>query len=537
MAGKILIVTPHSSLGGLIRRSLEQGGQRPVSLAATSLEAVSLNLSTPHDLAILDGDLTPSGLGDLARQLRRQQPAIRILALPPSGSPNRPPFDPGTGSTHEPSFDELVRYVDRLFPAAEPEPLSPHLPSETVPPTPASQIVSQIASQMAPLLASTNAQAALFYIQGQVVSYPEQLPGEAFESITRVLSQYLTRNECGDLAHYLTWASNPAPFLLYAARLPAGNSQNERAAALLFASQTPLSRARAQVHAFTVSLEACQAGLEGIQQTPNETPMLEDQPLPDPGLEEASPTGIEAAYETTSAWVREVDGSPIGDTRLPDDGAPPDSSPTIPGLMASENISGEERSAQAALDSQPVDTVVAQDVRELTWSLPEPAPPSEEGLLPALVPPGFIIETQPRHTDPLEPVTTNVYNLAYTGLFIPRLPQHFLTRELADLVGSTFPHLCLAYGWRLEALSVRPEYIQWIVRAAPSIAPNTLLKVLRQRSSQVIFDTYPLLRQDNPSGDFWAPGYLILGGVHAPSTALVREFILQTRRRQGIQAD
>jgi len=521
MAGKILVVTPHSTLGELIRHRLEQGGQHQVSVAASSPEAVSLNRSTSHSLAILDGDLTQPALDGLARQLHRQHPAIRILALPPSGSPNRPPFASDTGSPLDASFDELVRHIERLLPAAQVEPPGTHSSPETV----SSPRGSQFASLMAPLLAEANAQAAFFCIRGLVAACPEQLPGGVHESITHVLQEYLAQKENGDLVRYLTWTPDPATFLLYATHLPVKNSSEAEAAALLFEGQTPLSRARARVHTFAHSL----AGLAEI----HETSLREDLRLPDPGLDEASPSGIAAAFETASAWVREVDGSPLGDVHAPDSMAPPKRSAANPGILASENTSGEGRPA-GILDSPTVDTLVTPGVPELAWSLPEAVLPSEEGLLPTLAPPMFILETQPQPADPLEPVTTNVYNLAYTGLFIPRLPRHFLTRELADLVGSTFPHICLAYGWRLEALSVRPEYIQWVVRASPSIAPNSLLRVLRQRSSQVIFDTYPLLRQDNPSGDFWAPGYLILSGVHTPSAGLVREYILQTRRRQGI---
>ena len=38
----------------------------------------------------------------------------------------------------------------------------------------------------------------------------------------------------------------------------------------------------------------------------------------------------------------------------------------------------------------------------------------------------------------------------------------------------------------------------------------------------------------NPSGDFWAPGYLIMGGSQPPPVQLIKEFIGQTRQRQGI---
>jgi REP element-mobilizing transposase RayT len=401
-------------------------------------------------------------------------------------------------------------------------------------------------------LASSGARAVFLYTQGQLLSFPVELPGEQTAAVAGCLQAYLSREGHADLVRYLAWTPDPTPDLLYAARFTQGQEEDGQGAALLFDGQVPLSRARSQVHAFVQDLES----LDGFPRPPSMAGLL----FPSPQPEEASPSGIGAAHDTISAWVREADGAPVASPPLPmdpveasEEGSPEDgavlSEPGLPAeqawippeMRASGSLTNRERSPQSdgaasLLEIPSAAAGVTQEISEIRLPVMEAFLASEDVGLPVPVPPVFAIETLPQTKDRLDPVTTNVYNLAYTGLFIPRLPHHFLTRDLADAAGRIFQHICLAYGWRLEALSVRPEYIQWIVRTSPSIAPNTLLKVLRQRSSQVIFETYPDLRQDNPSGDFWAPGYLILSGVHAPSTGLVREFILQTRHRQGIQA-
>ena len=45
---------------------------------------------------------------------------------------------------------------------------------------------------------------------------------------------------------------------------------------------------------------------------------------------------------------------------------------------------------------------------------------------------------------------------------------------------------------------------------------------------------FPRFKKENPSGDFWAPGYLIMGGSQPPPARLIKDFIAQTRQRQGI---
>jgi len=134
----------------------------------------------------------------------------------------------------------------------------------------------------------------------------------------------------------------------------------------------------------------------------------------------------------------------------------------------------------------------------------------------------------------LEPISAAYSRLSYTCLLVPRMPYHYLTSELADRLNQWLTHCCLAFGWRLEGLAIRPEYMQWIVQVSPAISPGNLVRIVRQRTSQYIFSYYPQIRYENPSGDFWAPGYLILSGSQLPSSQMLREFIVQTRRRQGI---
>lgn len=134
----------------------------------------------------------------------------------------------------------------------------------------------------------------------------------------------------------------------------------------------------------------------------------------------------------------------------------------------------------------------------------------------------------------LEPVSPAVYNLDYACLLVPRFPHHHMTGDLLDRMGEWVPHICVAYGWRLEYISVRPEYLQWIVNVPPATSPGNVMRILRQHTSERIFVEFPRFKKENPSGDFWAPGYLIMGGSQPPPAQLIKDYIAQTRQRQGI---
>jgi len=103
-----------------------------------------------------------------------------------------------------------------------------------------------------------------------------------------------------------------------------------------------------------------------------------------------------------------------------------------------------------------------------------------------------------------------------------------------ERLGEWIPQICIAYGWRLEYISVRPDYLQWIVSVPPATSPAYLMRMLRQHTSEKIFNEFARFKNDNPSGDFWAPGYLIMGGSQPAPAQLIRDFITQTRQRQGI---
>jgi REP element-mobilizing transposase RayT len=136
----------------------------------------------------------------------------------------------------------------------------------------------------------------------------------------------------------------------------------------------------------------------------------------------------------------------------------------------------------------------------------------------------------------LEPSSAGLYHLTYACLLLPRFSSHYLTGDLSESINEWLPNICVAFGWRLEFLAIRPEYLQWVANVQPNTSPGYLMRITRQQSSEKIFTEYPLYQKENPSNDFWAPGYLIMGGSQPHPPHLVRDYIRQTRLRQGQEA-
>jgi REP element-mobilizing transposase RayT/DNA-binding NarL/FixJ family response regulator len=130
------------------------------------------------------------------------------------------------------------------------------------------------------------------------------------------------------------------------------------------------------------------------------------------------------------------------------------------------------------------------------------------------------------------PVASGI-DLHYSYALIPRLPKHKLEGDLAEKLAEWLPELCLAFAWRLDRISIQPEFIQWTISMPPDASPESAAQTLDKHLSKNIFELFPQLARENPSGHFWAPGYLIVSASR-PTSEQISEFIQRIRARQGV---
>jgi hypothetical protein len=90
--------------------------------------------------------------------------------------------------------------------------------------------------------------------------------------------------------------------------------------------------------------------------------------------------------------------------------------------------------------------------------------------------------------------------------------------------------------WLLDGIAPPDYFHNSHTRVAPSVSPGNIMRVLRQQTSQRIFGFNSTYKEQNPSGDFWAPGYLVISGSQPPAGDLLRDFLQETRRRQGLSS-
>ncbi|MBI5943465.1 MAG: transposase [Chloroflexi bacterium] len=170
--------------------------------------------------------------------------------------------------------------------------------------------------------------------------------------------------------------------------------------------------------------------------------------------------------------------------------------------------------------------------RELQTVLPEAMPASAQ--------PVTLEETRPAsgmeeiEIVEVESFQQNLYELSYSCLLIPRFSDHYLTGDITSDLPDWVRQICISYGWRLDDIMVRPGHLHWVMTVPITVNPAQFMRLMRQLTSQKIFEYYPRYARKNVSSDFWAPAFLVAPGKQFQSMENINAFILQTRRQQGI---
>jgi REP element-mobilizing transposase RayT len=358
--------------------------------------------------------------------------------------------------------------------------------------------VTRAAQHLTRLSLETAALAALIIRDGKLWAYAGQLSQPAAQELAQTVAHYWERGNGSDLARFIHLDATEGDYMLYATAV-----SGDMALAMVFDVDLPFSKIRSQASQLARSLAS----------PPGSLP---PQPRENAPLQPAA----------SSADTEQPEGEGVLDLAL----LTPlfeDVPPASPGQLPSPTASDSPKLAP----SSPERSFAASDYPQAGQVVPA----GEHLISPQ---PGTVDVSQPAPVEAsmnsLEPVSPAVYNLNYACIMVPRMPQHSIEGDLAERLSGWTRQLCLAYGWRLERLVTSPNHVEWVMNVPPTASPSTIMRIFRQQTSARIFADFPALGRDNPSGDFWAPGYMIMSSGQLPSESLIKDFIQQTRRRQGV---
>jgi CheY-like chemotaxis protein len=396
---------------------------------------------------------------------------------------------------------------------------------------------ARVEQQLASLEKEHTAYAILLSIGNTPWTYSENITENQAYGIVRLLSEHDEGLQSkGALIRYIRLSGTGNDYLLYAT--PVVGDIN---LSMIFSMDTPFSVARRQTHKLSRLL---------VEQDPRKQPrvakkptieksipmdLVDDEPLPPsdwiPGSSPSTRPKERSIPPAASTVKEEPSIVPAASTVEEEPSAVPAASTVqeepsvVPTASTVEAEPQAEKVMPSALAATPQDPPLPDD-----WLPKEPRPSSH---LP------FLDQepTQPKETGQLEPINLTQqepkYYLPFTAILLPRFPHHRLTGSLANKLENWLKDLCVAWGWRVDHVDLRSEFLRFTISLSPDVAPAQAVQHLANNLSSRILDAFPGLTDDLPSGQFWTKSYLLTAGSDVGKERLAL-FIETTRKDQGL---
>lgn len=554
MKSTLLIVSPQASFGTSIRTGLDPARFEVFSTSDFS-DAIHYVRENNIPVVILDAELEGQALSviDIGFALRQIKPDVHFVLVVRAEQnvetetlvPDATLVKPVSISDLETLIENLALQVSMIDPMDSPMPDFNPTDRQVEGEERLQWLgdVSKAAQQLTQLTLESSAQAAFITCQNELWAYAGQLSREAAQELTDSIQRYLDKEGQSDLLRFVRLKATDAQHMLYVRKL-----SEKMTLALVFDAETPYSTIRSQAGKLVKNLidnsmaqsrpgpstVTDQIDSQAVSAEQPETADFQDVPLISELLGEVPPPiPPRPSLKINLPWDQpELETKPASSTAEQPSVARPEEAPRRPVPALDETMANPLPASSAVTQINipklniPDDLAVTrkQAVRMDPESMAETrAQGVGEG-----TPDGA-------HRILIEPPSLSQVNLTYACLLIPRFEHHHLVGDVATRLNEWVPQLCVAFGWRLEYISVRPDYLQWIARVPLNTAAGYVIRIIRQHTSDRFFAEFPRFKVDNPSGEFWAPGFIVQGGSQTHPPKQVREFIKQTRVRQGLR--
>src|SRR5258706_565172 len=525
MPADLLVVTASKTFGESIRRTMEETDLYRVHVVNNKATAIVRAEESGVPLAMIDLALGEDWVQDIGKSLRTIRPGINlIIACDDNQTP--PAFDSlRPWVLVRKSFD-MTDFVDALNrpqtdSANNTTPLA-WLSDET-----------KAAQHLTRLTLESSAQAALITRKNEMWAYAGGLSQEAAKEVAQTVTRNWDGQKGSDLLRFIRLESTKAEHMLYATRLGA-----DVVLALVFDAETPFSTIRTQAGQLVTNLgndhplepQKSSVPASDLKAEFDDDSDLSDDDqdgiqisnilnnVPSPNPDPASKGGI--------SWPRKKEKKfDPNQTRI----STPLSNATVFNRDSSSSPSMPLNNP--LMQNRPQGFKVAPET-EFQFDEIDVTAPSQSKQRPETPVSRPINDADVTRESPtteasrklvVEPTSAGLYHLTYACMLVPRFSSHYLTGDLSEGLNEWLPNISVAFGWRLEFLAIRPEYLQWVANVQPNTSPGYVMRIMRQQTSEKIFTHLPRYKKENPSGDFWAPGYLIIGGTQPNLPQLVRD--------------
>ncbi len=568
MKSTLLIVSPQASFGVFVRDGLDSA-RFDAFFTSDFSDAIQYVRQIDCPTVLLDAELDDVELSvlDIGFALRQLKPDIQFILIIRAGQEvDTASLSPVATIVKPVVIPDLTLLLERLDRSVlETQPLDSTMPEFKNPERPIDEPtrlmwatdVSKAAQQLTQLTLESSAQAAFITRQNELWAYAGQLSREAAQELTDSIQRYWNAEGESDLLRFVRLQATEAQHMLYVRKL-----SGSMTLALVFDAETPFSTIRSQAGKLVKNLfentnsepaksapvansQPSLAQLESTQDDSGDYPdippiseLLGEIPPPIPprsglnmNLPWEQPSQNLASQDTMVSEPEHQQEQPA-QTKSPisiQEGSPASRRP-VPAM--DETFANQPFPLEVDRHDKSPRDEIAQDLqvtrRQETYHDPE-------SLIATRAQPTGSSPVEGAHKILLEPPFVTHVNLTYTCVLVPRFEHHHLVGDAATRLNEWMPQLCVAFGWRLEYISVRPDYFQWIVRVPLHTAAGNVINIIRKHTSERYFNEFPRFKADNPSGEFWAHGFIVQGGAQPTEQKVIRDFIKTTRTRQGLR--
>jgi DNA-binding response OmpR family regulator/REP element-mobilizing transposase RayT len=541
----ILVTSPHRAFAELLRSSLEESGRYQVRLAYTAREALAAAHKGRFDLVVLDSDIEDEPVVSVGQKLMELNPDMLLMVIPPENDPKHLSlvnFTPHSYLERPFYLPDLIARLDRLLGLSKAEETWSVESKETPDPVLAGGIAAwlqdrqRITYDLEMLLRESYFSNALLLQDGRVIGTSVQFDPADANKVSELIERHLDSNS--DLVRYIRLEAQGGEYLLFATHL-----SGMLTLATICDVSLPLSQVRSSTRSLAkellgtiarresepgIAIDLDAAVLERVEVVVS--PPAEKITSPD--IKSIPPEADEFGNDDDEDLVINLDDL-LFDMPSPDpihiftksewEAEMPESSDIVP-----EQVPNTQPSTMTDEKQQP------DGIPELVLPWEEQGSAIWSDATPVSSSPAVDTQSAYSFEDQSETTTPVFVQISFTCILIPARVDHSLVGDLAKSLSQWLPQTCLGFGWHLENLHIEQNYMLWIVNVTPTVSPGNIVRMVRNRTSEQIFAQYPDLRENHISGDFWAPGYLVISGSQPPTQELVEDFIRQTRRRQGI---
>ena len=100
-----------------------------------------------------------------------------------------------------------------------------------------------------------------------------------------------------------------------------------------------------------------------------------------------------------------------------------------------------------------------------------------------------------------------VYKIEYHFVFVTKYRYKVLTGDVGLKIRELIRQTCETFEIEIVKGAVSKDHVHLLVSAPPNLAPSEIMRRIKGRSANKLFETFPELKKRYWGGHFWARGY------------------------------